>query len=57
MCTDVKYCDRYRMKKLGNVRSIFKVDRNLDFHLRIDDEAAAEAKVEENTGSNGYWSI
>ena len=57
MCTELKYCDRYRMKKLGNVRSIFKVDRNLDFHLRIDDEAAAEAKVEENTGSNGYWGI
>ena len=33
------------MKKLGNVASIFKVDRNLDFHLGIDDEAAAEAKV------------
>ena len=33
------------MKKLGNVRSIFKVDRNLDFHLRLDDEASEEAKV------------
>ena len=41
---------RYRMKKLGNVASIFKVDRNLDFHLRIDDEAASEAKVR-NTDS------
>ena len=39
---------RYRMKKLGNVRSIFKVDRNLDFHLRLDDEAAAEAKQKWN---------
>ena len=34
------------MKQLGNVRAIFKIDRNLDFHLGVDDEAAAEAKVD-----------
>ena len=33
------------MKQLGNVRAIFKIDRNLDYHLRLDDEAALEAKV------------
>ena len=33
------------MKQLGNVKAIFKIDRNLDYHLRLDDEAALEAKV------------
>ena len=36
------------MKQLGNVRAIFKIDRNLDYHLRLEDETALEAKVLQN---------
>ena len=34
-----------RIKAINNVRHIFKVERNIDFHMKMDDETVAAAKV------------
>ena len=34
-----------RIKTINNVRHIFKVEQNIDFHMEMDDEMVAAAKV------------